>query len=44
MADAKYSRDGYGDFDELHKYKQYLSDIASYDKHRQGALLVCSRS
>ena len=23
---------GYAGFDELHKYKQYLSDIASYDK------------
>jgi hypothetical protein len=33
---SKYGDDGYGDFDELHKYKQYLSDIASYDKQATG--------
>lgn len=33
---SKYGKDGVGDFDELHKYKQYLSDIASYDKQATG--------
>ena len=33
---SKYGADGYGDFDELHKYKQYLSDIASYDRQATG--------
>ena len=32
----QYAKDGYADFDELHKYKQYLSDIASYDKQASG--------
>ncbi len=33
---SKYGEDGYADFDELHKYKQYLSDIANYDKQATG--------
>ncbi len=33
---SQYAENGYADFDELHKYKQYLSDIASYDKQATG--------
>ena len=33
---SKYGKDGVGDFDELHNYKQYLSDIASYDRRETG--------